>query len=234
MITAWYQKEPNLAASLREELEKKYPDLQLSITGSNGTLRGSFPVIYEGVELDRLQIEVHIPEGFPAEIPSVQETMGRIPRDVDWHTFSDGHLCVIVPEEWLLNPNSNSLIAYLDGPLRNFFIGHALAEAGQQRAMGERSHGIKGLLESYGEMVGSTDPKAIANYLDYCASKKLKSHWKCPCGSGKRVKICHLGHMITLRRKIPRWIAKKAHDRLMTLVRHTSKLSSAEKPGVSH
>ena len=228
MSIAWHEKEPNVAASLRQELEKRYPDLHLSINGPSGALTGTFPVVFDGTELDRFQIEVRIPAEFPEEIPGVSETAGRIPRDLDWHTFGDGSLCVIVPEEWLLNPNSNSLIAYLDGPLRNFFIGHALAEAGQIRPMGERAHGLKGLIESYGEMVGSTDQKAIGQYLDYCASKKLKSHWKCPCGSGKRVEICHLGKMVSLRKKIPRWIAKKAHTRLMATMNIASKSAAAK------
>ena len=214
MSIVWHQKEPNLAEGLREELAKKYPDLYLSIDGDRGFLRGTFPVIFGDVELDRFHVEIRIPEGFPQEIPVVFETANRIPRNIDWHTFGAGNLCVIVPEEWLLNPQSSSLIAYLDGPLRNFFIGHALAEAGQARPMGERSHGVKGLLEAYGEMMGSTEQRAIVKYLDYCSAKKLKLHWPCPCGSGRRVSICHLGQVVALRKKIPRWIAAKALERL--------------------
>lgn len=210
-----------MLVGLREELRKKYPDLHLTVESDGGFLRGSFPVINDGVELDRFHVEVWIPPEFPKEIPVVYETAGRIPHTVHWHTFQKGNLCVIVPEEWFLNPNSKSLIAYLDGPLRNFFIGHALAEAGQPRPMGERSHYARGLFEAYGEMVECDNPKAISRYLDYCSAKKLKLHWPCPCGSGKRVSICHFEHLIALRKKIPRWIAEKAYDRLRKTVAPT-------------
>lgn len=201
------------------ELGKKFPDLNLTIEGAKGFLRGTFPVISDGVELDRFLIEVQVPAGFPRDIPVVYEQGHRVPRDVDWHTFKAGNLCVVVPEEWFLNPNSESLIAYLEGPLRNFFIGHALAELGQPRPMGERSHNAKGLFEAYGEIVGATEPKTIIRYLDYCGAKKLKQHWPCPCGSGRRVVVCHLKHMIELRRRVPRWIALKAFERLRDTVK---------------
>lgn len=228
-MVAWHQKEPNLAEGLRSDLEKKYPDLRLSIDGDKGLLTGTFPILHNDIELDRFHIEVRIPADFPEDIPVVYETAGRIPLMVDWHTFKNGNLCVVVPEEWLLNPDSRSLIAYLDGPLRNFFINHALAEAGQPRPMGERSHGSKGLFEAYGEIVGSTDPKSIVRHLDYCSAKKLKLHWKCPCGSGKRVSLCHLGHVVALRKKIPRWIASKAYERLTNQLRIESTAASLQK-----
>ena len=225
MSIPWHQREPNLAAGLRDELEKKYPDLHLSIQGDQGFLQGTFPIIHDGVELDRFHVDIRIPPEFPEEMPVVFETAGRVPRMVDWHTFVNGNLCVIVPEEWFLNPKSKSLMAYLDGPLRNFFIGHALTEAGQPRPMGERSHSVKGLLESYGEMVESNDPNAIIRYLDYCSAKKLRPHWPCPCGSGKKVTVCHLGHVVALRKRIPRWIAKSAYERLRKAI-----AASAVKP----
>jgi hypothetical protein len=230
MSVPWHQRSPNEERSLRSELEKKFPDLNLTIEGSKGLLRGTFPVISDGVELDRYLVEIHIPADFPQDIPVVYVKGHRVPHDVDWHTFKAGNLCVIVPEEWFLNPNAESLIAYLDGPLRNFFIGHSLAELGQPRPMGERSHNAQGLLESYGEIVGSTEPKTIIRYLDYCGAKKLKLHWPCPCGSGKRVSVCHLKHMVDLRKRVPRWIAQKAFQRLLDIVKSIQKNATPASP----
>jgi hypothetical protein len=223
----WHREEPNVVEHLRADLARKYPDLHLSLDGDVGYLRGTFPVIHDGVELDRFTVEIRIPEAFPREIPIVFEKAHRIPHDVDWHTFQSGNLCVIVPEEWFLNPHSDSLIAYLDGPLRNYFINHALAEAGQPRPMGARDHGAPGLFEAYGEIVGTTNHSAIVKYLDYCTAKKLKLHWKCPCGSGRRVSICHLGKVIELRKRVPRWIAEKALNRLKQALAPTSAPASS-------
>lgn len=218
MSQAWHEVEPNVISDLRVELGKKYPDLRLTIDGKAGNLVGSFPIVHEGIELDRFEITVRVPAEFPRELPVVCEVGGRIPHHVDWHTFKAGNLCVIVPEEWFMNENYRSLIAFLDGPLRNYFINHALAEAGHVRPMGERRHGSRGLYDAYGEMVGTTDAIAIIRYLRFCAAPKIKSHWKCPCGSGRRVEICHLAHVLSLRRKIPQWLASKAFTRLREAV----------------
>lgn len=218
MSKPWHEVEPNVTSELRVELGKKYPDLRLTIDGEIGHLVGSFPIVHEGVELDRFEIKVRVPAEFPRELPTVYEVGGRIPHDVDWHTFKAGNLCVIVPEEWFLNQNYRSLIAYLEGPLRNYFVNHALAEAGHVRPMGERRHGSRGLYDAYGDMVGTTDTLAIIRYLRFCASPKIKAHWKCPCGSGKRVEICHLAHVLSLRKQIPQWVASKAFNRLKDVV----------------
>src|SRR5688572_28826876 len=143
MSQPWHQVQPNVVSELRAELATRYPDLRLTIEGDVGHLVGSFPIIHDGVELDRFEIRVRIPAEFPRELPTVYEVSGRVPHDVDWHTFKAGNLCVIVPEEWFLTPNYRSLLAYLDGPLRIYFINHALAESGFPRPMGERRHGSR-------------------------------------------------------------------------------------------
>lgn len=209
----WYLESPNRPDELRAALVARYPDLHFVLEGEKGWIRGSFPVVHEGQEIDRFQIEVSIPEKFPREIPIAYEKTHRVPIDPNWHVFNGGGLCTVVPEEWLLNPKSKSVIAYLDGPLRNYFINHALAEAKQSRAMGERAHGPAGLLEAYGEMVGTTEAKPILRYLEYCAAKKVKRHWPCPCGSSKRVVDCHFEKVKDLRTKIPRWVAASALKR---------------------
>jgi hypothetical protein len=111
-------------------------------------------------------------------------------------------LCVIVPEEWYPYPD-RTVLGYLDGPLRNFLIGESLVARGLPRPFGERSHRAKGLLEAYGDMVGSTEPVVITTYLDYLSKDEVKGHWECPCGSGQRLRNCHAAHLRTLRGRIP-------------------------------
>lgn len=218
-MTWWYEREPNRLDELRSTIAHRYPDLNLSVVEGVGHIQGSFPIVHRGVELDRFQVEILVPPKFPREIPTVYEKHGRIPHDVNWHTFTNGALCVVVPEDWLLDPRSGSLLDFLDSPLRNFFIGHALAEAGQTRPMGERGHGSTGLLQAYAEMLAVTDTKAIPRYLDACSAKKLKRHWKCPCGSGRRLIECHRIEIEALRSRIPRWIAAMARERLTSQLR---------------
>jgi hypothetical protein len=214
MSAPWHKKEPSLLSRLKEDLEKKYPDLCLTVEGDLVYLRGTIPILHDGAELDRFQVEVVIPPDFPKRIVIVRETGDRIPHTAYWHTYAQGGLCIAVPEDWLIDANYASIISFLAGPVRNYFLGHALAECKIARPMGERQHGSKGLYEAYGEMVGSSRPAVIEKYLEYLTKKKIKGHWKCPCGSGKRLLVCHRADIVNLQKKIPRWVAESALKRL--------------------
>jgi hypothetical protein len=215
MTLQWHKKDPSALVRLRQDVDARYPDVCVLIIDDSVHLKGGFPIIEKGVELDRFQLDIEIPGDFPKNIPITKEIAGRIPIKPDWHAFGDDKsLCVIVPEEWLINPQSGSVIAFIDGPLRNFLIAHALAEAGQKRPMGERPHGGAGLIEAYGEMLDSGDPRATEQYLLYLAKKKFKGHWNCPCGSMKKLRNCHLAKVYQLQQRIPRYVAKMALKRL--------------------
>lgn len=214
MSAPWHKKDPSQLSRLKEDLEKKYPDLYLTVEGDLVYLRGTIPILHDDAELDRFQVEVMIPPDFPKNIARVRETGDRIPHTAYWHTYIQGGLCITVPEDWLIDANYTSLIAFLDGPVRNYFLGHALAECEIKRPMGERQHGSKGLYEAYGDMVGSSQPEVIEKNLEYLTKKKIKGHWDCPCGSGKRLRDCHRSDIINLQKKIPRWVAESALKRL--------------------
>jgi hypothetical protein len=215
MSEPWHRRQPSLLNDLRQELERRYLDLSILLEDDVVYLRGGFPVVHNGVELDRFQIEVRIPQEFPNDIPIVREVGGRVPIGIpEWHTYDNGSLCIIVPEEWLINPQSGSVVAFLDSPVRNFFIAHALAETGIKRPMGERPHGSRGLLETYGEWVGSNEPTVIENYFDCLSMERIPRQWFCPCASGQKLRRCHGEQLKTLQKKIPFPVAAKALRRL--------------------
>lgn len=193
----------------------RFPDLRVVTERDAVYINGSFPVV-DGTEvLDRFQIEIEIPPEFPDSIPILREVSGRIPWHEDRHVNQrNGEACPIVPEEWLLRPDHGSILAFLDGPVRNFFLGQILVEAGQPWPFGERTHGVRGLLEAYGEMVGSADRDTILRYLDCLSKEMLKGHWDCPCGSAKRLRNCHLDELKMLHERIPPRIAQMATKRL--------------------
>jgi hypothetical protein len=204
-------------AQVEREIRERYPDLRVTVDGDQVVLRGSFPVVHEGEVLERYLIEITLPAKFPEAEPMVRELGGRIPVTENRHVYTNGALCLFVPEDWFLSPD-RTILTYLDGPLRNFFIGESLVARGLPRKLGERSHRVKGLLEAYGEMVGSGDPVAIRSYLEYLGRIEVKGHWDCPCGSGRRLRDCHLEHLRRLRDRAPQWIARSASARLRAQV----------------
>jgi hypothetical protein len=178
-------------------------------------IRGSFPVLDDSEILDRFQIDIVFPCNFPDSTPVLRETGGRIPWNADRHVNqANGEACPIVPEEWLLWPEHESILAFLDGPVRNFFLGQILVEAGCPWPFGERTHGVPGLFEAYGEMVGASDRKTILRYLDCLSKENPKGHLECPCGSRKRLRNCHWDHLKVLHEKIPPLVARSALERL--------------------
>jgi hypothetical protein len=200
-------------ARFEAEIQERYPDLRVLIEKGQILLRGSYPVADDGEVLDRYLVEITLPSEFPDAVPVVREISGRIPALADRHVYRNGTLCVLVPEDWLLHER-RTLLSFLDGPLRNFFIGESLVARGHPRPFGERSHGLRGLFEAYGEIVGSADPLTIRRYLECLAKRQIKGHWDCPCGSGLRVRKCHRDQLRHLRERMPRSVAQSALERL--------------------
>jgi hypothetical protein len=132
----------------------EYSDLTFSVIANSIYIRGSYAVLYEGQVLDRYQIEIEWSDT-DTEIPILRETGGRIPWIDDRHMSQGGLACLFVPEEWLLRPREErTLTQYLDGPVRNYFLWQSLFERGESPPWKDRSHGVPGLIEAYGDMVG--------------------------------------------------------------------------------
>lgn len=216
MIKPWFKRQPKLLEAIRKDLEARYPDLRLLEESDTVFVRGSFPIAHEGHVLDRFQIEVEFPLDYPDRLPWVRETLGRIPHILDRHVLpTSGTACLFVDESWLLSVGGDpSFLEFLDGPVRNFFLGQALVEAGKDWPFGERTHGLEGLLQAYGEWFGTEDEAVILRYLEYLSKKKFKGHWECPCGSGEKLRKCHLEEVRGLQARIPQRLVKLALERL--------------------
>lgn len=200
----------SLCGKERAEVEGAYPDLHFHIV-ENGSIkiRGTFRIVYEGEVLDRYAIEIEVPPSYPRSIPIVRETGGRIPHASNFHVNpTDGTCCVILPDErWKVWPVGSGLLAFLNGPVRNFFLGQSLVELGEPWPFGQWSHGADGIRDYYTELLGTSDLRVIVKYLECLSAKKLKGHWPCPCGNGKRLGDCHLQLIRGLVAKIPRQVA---------------------------
>lgn len=202
------------ARSIQMQLGEKFPDLSVSAAGSEIRIRGSFPLTYDGKVLDRYEIEIEWSDS-DMEAPILWETGGRIPRSNERHISKDGRACPLVQEEWLiLPPATRTVIHYLEGPVHGYFLWQSLTEQGITPPGGQRTHGKPGLLEAYGEMVGMQGEKAVKLCLEYLSRDRIKGHWPCVCGSGARLRNCHIRHVQDLQGKVPRRIARLALKRL--------------------
>jgi hypothetical protein len=194
----------DLTHRVEKEIAAEYPDLVVEIREGAVRVVGLFWLLEGGQEVDRYEITVVLRSGYPRTIPDVYETAGRIPRDADHHMYADGRACLFAPgEQWRHWPQGSNLLDFLNGPVRSFFISQALYERTGEWEFGQRTHGAAGILEAYGELLGTRDALTIVRYLEALSRRKLRPRSPCPCGSGRAINSCHMRKLAELRGKIP-------------------------------
>lgn len=223
MKRPWHKTNPVLLEEIESTLDA-YADLRLVEENQTILVRGTFPVLDDrGEVLDRYQVEVRFPGDYPVSLPHVYETAGRVPRTVDRHTYTpSGRCCVVVDEDWLVKVGEPSFRAFLDGPVRNYFIGQTLVEAVHPWPFGERSHAVKGLVETYGEWFDTEDKATVLRHLECIRHEQIKGHWLCPCGSGEKLRKCHLEKVRDVQKRVSPRLAERAFRRLLFAIKSES------------
>jgi len=228
----WQRDDPALYEKEKAEVEGHFPELRVVVENDLVYVRGSFAVMFEGQVLDRFSVELQLARNHPVELPVVRETDGRIPHCDDRHiNMADGTACVLLPDErWRFWPPGSSLLKFLTGPLRSFFLAQSIVEEGEPWPFGQWAHGAKGVFQYYRELLKTSDLRVITTYLDYLAAKKVKGHWACPCRSGKKLRDCHFDQVKDLREKISRKDAEKSFTALKAAGRSAIEVTEANPP----
>lgn len=83
-----------------QEVERDYPGLILkSCEGGFATYNGTitFTANYDNLGLidDEFEVELVFPLTDSDNVPTAKETGGRIPRDIDFHVYPDGTMCLV-------------------------------------------------------------------------------------------------------------------------------------------
>lgn len=165
-------------------------------------LRGDIDLFAEEGELvDTYQIEIHPKEDYPKSYPLVFETGGRLPHNIDWHVYDDGHWCIGTPaEEAIECAMGITLESFILKEVQGFLYSQTFRQK-NGFFYRERSHDVIGSLEYYKDFL------ELPNVLEaYKAIRKLvsdneqKSTSKCFCGSNKKYKKCHRRRMRILNR----------------------------------
>lgn len=149
--------------------------------------------IKNGTEIiDTYSVKIIPQPDYPNRFPSVFETMGKIPNNIDWHVFSDGHFCLCtIPEELLKCKKGFSLFDFIETEVKPYLFNQTF-----RREYGffnhERKHGFEGELDSYMEILGMNNIMDIALFFNFLIKRNEQSRTeKCFCGSGKKYRHCH-------------------------------------------
>jgi putative transcriptional regulator len=158
---AWFEQDPEAFAHLESVLRAGCPTLHAFIIDGECRIRGTFAAVGP----DRYVLDIALPINYPHSMPSVWESGGRIPREIDRHVFDDGSLCLGAPLAlWIQLGGNYSIERVIDGPLRSYLICNSLVEEGEPWPYGDRPHAA-GLLEHVGELIGTSDPKPVGRFL---------------------------------------------------------------------
>lgn len=159
--------------------------------------------------IDEFTIEIELPKTYPKGLPAIRELNGRIPKIADRHVYpSNGTLCLFLPDEkWKHYPDGTSVVDFMRGPVSSYLFGQLYYEQEGKFPGGERSHGAKGILEFYSEILQTDNSEVIKTFIVYLSRKEAKGHWPCYCKSGKKIRNCHFSQLIEYRDKIESQVA---------------------------
>jgi hypothetical protein len=202
----WCVERPEDYAAVQSLLRQSYPSLHAYRERERIYIRGAFPIIIDGNEVDRFQIEIEMPDNYPHDFPIVRETIGRLPKILNRHFNGDDTACLFLKDESYKHYTPQSTIVdFLDVCVKSFFVWQIEYDlTGGKPTRNARGHGLDGTIEFYKEELGVDSVAAIVQFLEYHTSKKVKGHWPCFCGSHKELRRCHLDKVNDLRKKIRR------------------------------
>jgi hypothetical protein len=167
----------------------------IAIEGHEHSVRllGAFVVRNAGREVGRFAIDLVIPPTFPTDLPTLTETSFKIPRHPDSHINPDSSCCIGLPADIFRRLGKQfSVCAYLNGPVKDYFLGQLSVEAGLGWPQGENDHGALGVLQYWRLHFPTESRGEISNLLLYCSRGKLpRKNSHCPCGRRVRSRKCH-------------------------------------------
>lgn len=189
----WYNDNPERWLREQQIATEILTAFESTIDGNgNATFQGDLELCSEhGHVYETVRIRVVYPATFPIrnQPPAVylESHRDRWKNVADSHIESDWKLCLFVPGESGIDFAEGDSLKKLIGVTHTFLLKERiyqrrLAKAQRTGEIAEwpgpdRSHGVEGIREAIRDMgrVGRNDP--------------------CPCGSGLKVKKCHLGQL---------------------------------------
>lgn len=175
-----------------EGINNLYPTLHYAPENGYPVINGSIVLQEDELLIDRYEVRIVPSENYPFRFPHVFETGGRIPHNIDWHVYADGHSCIkSVPEEILISKKGIALDKFINEQVIPYFFNQKHREM-HGFFLHERKHGPDGNLEFFEELFNTKDHRAIGRGLLLLRDKQLPNRVSnCFCGNGKKYRKCH-------------------------------------------
>jgi hypothetical protein len=176
------------------QVTEKYSHLVFSNKTDGFLLKGvlAFKADHQGeIFADDFDVEIHIPESYPSEMPLVKEVGNRIPRDyhVNQH---DNSLCLAAPIAVKMKfSEGETLLCFIESLVIPYFYNFLYQQKYGFPIFGELSHGHEGILEFYKQYFQHSEDAVILELLRILAMDDYWGYSQCPCNSGKKLRNCH-------------------------------------------
>lgn len=117
------------------------------------------------------------------------------------HVNNDKSLCLGIEAEIkiIIFKNTGDLIYWFDKFVINYLYAAMYFKRFNDVPFGERSHGIEGKIEFYREFLKEKNIAKIYYMLTYVQSNEIVGHRVCPCGSGRRIRNCHMKELLSIK-----------------------------------
>lgn len=144
---------------------------------------------------DSFALRIYVPPDFPADLPSVWETAGKIPRVSGFHINPDTTLCLGSPLRLLLAAQKDpTILGFVEACVVPYLyaVSHKL-KFGGNFVFDELAHGAPGALADYIQLFELSSPEQAQRALGLLGMKTRRANkCRCPCGCGRRVGKCEL------------------------------------------
>jgi len=167
----------------------------------------------EGVFWDTFNLAILVPKGYPYIIPVVVEVSKLIPRDIDWHISSEGVCCVDEHHSLLAwSKRGIRIDSFLKDKVYPFFANQLYKLHSGNYAGKEYKHFAAGVLQYYIEELKINTRDLALNLIQMVLQGKIVRNEQCPCGSGRKVKICHEASFAEMRAFGPERLRKDLEE----------------------
>lgn len=185
------------------ELSKEYPYLQMKLVNDKYMIDGRVRIYAtnDNVQLmDDFTIVMEVPLGFPNELPVIKETSNKIPKTFE-HVNIDKSLCLGIETEIKIKFEENpTLLNWFQTFVVNYFYSAMYYSKYGRIPYGERPHGTKGIIQFYMDFLNVDSIQKIYDILNAIEMDDIKDFYKCPCGSFKKTRKCHLSQINLLKK----------------------------------
>lgn len=155
----------------------------------------------EGNYWNTFNISIFVPQNYPHCVPIVKENSSIIERNIDWHISQEGFCCVDIEHNLIIMSRKGiNINSFIRDKVYTFFANQLYKISEKKYAGKEYPHHLDGIIQYYIEDLNLISEEITIRFLERILSKSFvgRNH-KCPCGSEKKIKECHLTSIEAIR-----------------------------------